>query len=322
MKELDVLKKSKEIIYDQIKHGKYFMSGLPFSKYQKVYFSSNENIKEYLSLVNIKNKDSALTVMGSGDQVFNLICKNIMNIDTFDTNLLTDYYVMGLKRSMILKYNYYEFKDAYNILNNEFSPVSDIYDIISELLPYMDSKYRYFWSNIIEYIFLTQKRYKTNINPIYLLFIHIKDFEQFKFSNYYLHDIDKYNKLKNNISKVNISFKNIDARELDKNFNKEYDLILLSNILDYFGELSVNKEKYFTKDKLVIYLEKIKNLVSKDGTIFLNYIFYYKTISRKQKTLFKNSSIEENDIPNSKVYPISSPIGNNCSDGIILTKKY
>ena len=66
------------------------------TSYSKVYLWTNENIDAYLNIVDISSKENALSVLASGDQTFNLITKGIMNIDTFDTNKLTEYFALGL----------------------------------------------------------------------------------------------------------------------------------------------------------------------------------------------------------------------------------
>ena len=103
MKE-DILA-TKTIIKTQIDNGKIYVFGKSFSKYQKVYCCTNENINGYMNKFNFDNKENALTVMASGDHVFNLACNDILYIDTFDTNILTEYYVLGIKRSAILAFD-------------------------------------------------------------------------------------------------------------------------------------------------------------------------------------------------------------------------
>ena len=83
------VKSTKDMILRQVKNNKCSFIGEPFTKYQKVYFSTNENINEYIKFINQNSKD-ALTVLSSGDHVFNLIKEDILNIDTFDTNSLTE----------------------------------------------------------------------------------------------------------------------------------------------------------------------------------------------------------------------------------------
>ena len=319
---MEEIVKSKEIILDQVSQGKSSINGQPFSKYQKVYMTSNENINQYLNFVSFNNKDNALSVMGSGDQVYNLITNGIFNIDTFDTNKLTEFYVLGLKRAMILKYDYFSYLAIYNHMIKETISLDELSEIINGLLPYMDKKYRDYWGSINDYNYMIQKKYNTNINLFHLLFIHIRDIENIALNNNYLLNEEKYNTLKDRISRANITFNNIDARNLDSYYNKEYDFILLSNILDYFGRLSTNQDDLFKYSDLKEYLDKLRVMLKDNGTIFLNYIFYYKSNNVLKTTLFKNSNITKDDLKYSEVYAVDSPLGRNLKDGIILTKKY
>ena len=59
--------------------------------------------------LDFKDKKKALSVLASGDHVFNLIYYGILNIDTFDTNRLTEYYALGLKRAALLAFTYEEY---------------------------------------------------------------------------------------------------------------------------------------------------------------------------------------------------------------------
>lgn len=87
MKELE---KTKELIENYIKYHNAFSN--------RVYSYTNENIKSYLNNFDFNGKSSALSVLSSGDQVFNLIHNGITNIDTFDSNYLTEFYSLGIKK--------------------------------------------------------------------------------------------------------------------------------------------------------------------------------------------------------------------------------
>ena len=88
----------------------YFTSDIiKHTKYSTLYFWTNENINAYLSLFPMEMYENALSVLSSGDHIFNLIQRGILDIDTFDSNLLTKYYALGLKKAMILKYSYKDF---------------------------------------------------------------------------------------------------------------------------------------------------------------------------------------------------------------------
>ena len=77
---------AKEMIKNQVNQKRITNVFEPFSKYSKGYLWTNENIKEYINKKYISEYNSALSVTGSGDHLFNLILNNVLNIDTFDTN--------------------------------------------------------------------------------------------------------------------------------------------------------------------------------------------------------------------------------------------
>ncbi|MBR2828102.1 MAG: hypothetical protein IKE70_02595, partial [Bacilli bacterium] len=76
-----------------------------YNPYKSTYLWTNEDIIETLNQVKIPKKEKALTVLSSGDHLFNLIVDGYKEIDTFDINRLSEYTSLGLKRAMILKYN-------------------------------------------------------------------------------------------------------------------------------------------------------------------------------------------------------------------------
>ena len=104
----DAINEVKKLINNQVINNNISVQGNAFAGFQKTYFFTNENINAYLNLVDLTDKNNALTVLASGDQLFNLINKEITEIDTFDINKLTEYYVFGIRMAMIEKYNYKE----------------------------------------------------------------------------------------------------------------------------------------------------------------------------------------------------------------------
>ncbi len=127
-----------------------------FAGYQRVYFQTNENIDSYLGIYDLNHKKNALCVAGSGDQAFSLIAKGINDIQLFDINKLTEYMILGLKKAIILKYNYSEYFEIMFKLVNLQTNFRDIYNIINDLIPYMEEKYQYFWLEVINYYKMLQ----------------------------------------------------------------------------------------------------------------------------------------------------------------------
>lgn len=306
----------KKMILDQVKVGESYFSGEPFSRYQKFYYCTNENISEYLNLVDFNGKDSALSVMASGDHTFNLITRGITNIDTFDTNELTDYYVLGLRRAIILKYDYKDFRYiTISFLRSNQISVEELTEFIKGLLLYMDKKYRIFWEQVIDFNYKIQREYQTNIN-LFLL-ISVKNSLVPEFNNYLMNE-DNYNLLRKGLSNANITFKYANAANLAQEFEGKYDFILLSNILDYFFKCWGESWKY---EKLLEYERDLENIMNDDGVIFLKYIMSYVKSSVSRERIFPNSGTRKSDLITEEVHKISVPYQDTAYAGIILKRK-
>lgn len=78
-------------INSDILHTHLVMNGRRFQDYNKVYYHSNENLKDIFSFIDVKDKD-VLTVLGSGDQTFYAYDRDAKSVDMFDKNKLAFYY--------------------------------------------------------------------------------------------------------------------------------------------------------------------------------------------------------------------------------------
>lgn len=249
---------------------KGYSQNIEIPNYQKFYGFTNERINDYLNFAEIKANQKALTVLASGDQAFNLISKGIKDIDTFDINKLTEYYVFGLKMSLISKYNYYEFLVIYSKLLNKNSSREEVSSIIYDALPYMDKAYRIYWQKILDIYTALDKDSHHSRNLFEILMMCPIDMKKMPIYNSYLSNEETYNLFKQNLLKSNITFTHCNAINLSEHFNKEYNYLLLSNILDYihnYWELGWDKEK------LNIYIESLKPILANNSTIFLHYSF-------------------------------------------------
>ncbi len=261
-----------------------------FDGYQRVYFQTNENIDGYLQLYDISLKEKALCVAGSGDQAFSLIAKGINNIQLFDINKLTEYMVIGLKKAIILKYNYSEYFEVMIKLINPQTNFMDIYNIISSLIPYMEEKYQYFWYEVINYYKMLQISEKSNYNLIHML--SLTNIEQLIRNNSsYLNTEEDYNILRNKLKEVVIDFKYANALNLKREFkDNKFDLILLSNILDYF-------HMYWGINWPISYLNKyvdgLANIMNDNGILYLHYAFTPYIWPR----LFNSTNIKISNLP-------------------------
>ena len=313
----DIINGTKELLNMQYESGKAFCSGKPFSTYQKVYFSTNENIKDYINRSNLEGKNTALSVMASGDHSFNLVEKGILNIDTFDSNALTEFYVLGIKRAMIMRYSYKEYLITLNKLLDINTSLIELTSILSDLLPFMDKKYREYWRAIIDYNYNIQKNKSSNINLFNLLFINIVNEDKLVERNSYLKDEETYNRFKSFLVRSNISFKNVNAINLPKEFKGKYDIMLLSNIFEYLQHYF---SKFYPMDKFIIsYIEELMSLMNADGQIFLLYIFDYATRNYTREKIFYGLNLEV--LRTYEIFKINSCRKTNMQDGVLVLKK-
>jgi len=293
-----------------LKSDRYLNEGKNFNIYSRFYIHTNENINGYLNMIDLSKIDSSLSVMGSGDHIFNLISNDIMNIDTFDINKLSEYFALGIKKSIILKYSYQDFLYIIKKLYDKNTPKEEICEIVLGLLPYMDLKYKQFWNEILNYYFNNPMVFDLNNNLFGLLCFSSKN-DSSIIKNNYLQNEENYNALKNRISSANISFKCCDAINLPQVFNKKYDCILLSNILDYFYHIWGFSWQYSNLKEYEKALEKICN---PNSLLFLNYVF---VISRR---LFVYSDLKEEDLTDEKIITFPSIVYPFAEDAMILKR--
>ncbi len=265
----------KEII-GAVKENVDFMERLEFKltpsltceNYDLIYPWTNEDINGSLKAANVK-PNSGLTVLSSGDHPFNLVTIGATNIDTFDSNSLTEFYALGFKRAMILKYNYSQFKrNMANILAGRIS-FDDVNELIKGLFPYMEERHRLFFQELIDY---TYKKKLPVKNIIDFLVRDEHDIWKFQLNgNNFLLNEKNYDILRANLARANITFKKLDALNLQSEFkNNKYDIIMLSNIFDYFFRFS---RFSWTYEVILSYERELEALLGKDGVLFLYYVF-------------------------------------------------
>lgn len=308
------IEESKKYIEQQVYSNREDFYGELFDKFQKVYLTTNENIKDYIENVDITNKENALSVLGSGDHIFNLIEKGILNIDTFDINRLTEFFVFGLKFAMIYKYNYKEYLKTLSVIINDNASLEEITTIINDLLPHMSNKYRKYWKEINEFNYKLQKNKKNKINLFNLLGIGDYSIDNIIFRNNYLTDQLSYEALKSNLNKINFTFRNINAKNLYKVFNKKYDLILMSNIIGFLCD-------YFYRYDFYEYINNMRNMLTDDGMLFLQYIFNYANEKYTRENLFLFSDLNKNDLEPCEIFKVKSDINTAAKDGVVVLRK-
>ena len=318
------IKATEFIIQKQVNEGKIFMFGIPFDVYQKVYAGTNENIDGYMSQVNFNRKEKVLSVLASGDHVFNSVCYGITNIDTFDTNRLTEYYALGIKRSAILAFDYSNYLLFMKKILDDKTNINEINELIYLVMPYMEEKHKNYWKEIIEYNYNMQKNLLKPLNLFHMLLINLQETLQDTLKNTYLLNEDKYNELRNRLSQVNITFQNYECLELPNKIYRKYDFIFLSNIADYFYK----KFGYFWEyDKLRKVENEFDNLLEEDGILFLAYLYKFCNVKKNSYNShpIQNSNVSINDFVDEEIITFSYSNDedklHNIEEGMLLKKK-
>lgn len=310
---MTVLNGVKRQLKRQVNAGKIVDRTAPFTRHAKIYLSTNENVAAYANLIKEIDARSALTVLASGDQTFNLVANNVYDIDTFDTNHITEYYVLGLRRAMVAKYHYVDFLVTSEKLISKDTSLEEISDIVMGLLGFMDEPYRTFWYKFVNYNYKIQKNKKTHLNPFILLSMDDKmSLKDITYGNNYLESEEAYNNFRHLLGHANITFKPANALKLEKSFSGKYDAILLSNILDF---AYFSWSQYFGYNHIEEYLAKIKPMLNDDGLLFLYYNF---TDSRNP--IMGDSYVLERDLTEEEIITFPSKIYNG-NDSMLLVRK-
>lgn len=217
-----------------------------------IYSRSNEKVKELFERINVDNKD-ILTVLSSSDYLFSCLVNNIKSIETFDINSLTyRYYFL---RKWLIENNY---------IDAEWLDYEIIENIISEKLKSSNKEIQesaYFW-----YYYLKKNKF-LNIysQPIFDNPLRPKT----------IYD-DKLSILKEKLDDYEIKYYNTDIIYSD--INKKYDVILLSNILDYC----------YTKGDLLSIKNVLRNLLNDNGEVVCNQMIYHSLTLEDQNELLSD----------------------------------
>ncbi len=266
---------SKEIIKKGIgiEDAKNFLSvvlsgNLSFSKYSIFYEFTTENLRE--SIGNYSKEDRILTILSSGDQIFNYLLKGASDIEAFDINKVTKYY-FKLKCAQIMSNSCEQF--------SELSKRMTFYMTLEDLdsyRNYLDKDTYEFW----KYCLLNTE------NRLYLLSRAggIVRQQRKKYNIYF--EKENYDKLQSILQNgFTLRFYLCDISMLPHNMKGEYSEVYLSNVFDYVFD-SCDVIKNITTD--------IKQHLTPDGKIIL-YAYgspsYVNGLECKKKVLSNKQKI-------------------------------
>lgn len=251
---------SKEILCGRLLHTERF------NTYSKCYFYTTENIKSYLNrLTYAKNRVS--TVIGSGDQIFNLAYLGFKNIDAFDINVLT-YFNFYLRRALILAFSY----EGYMAISKEFldrkTPLSRLKDLFNYLEDLLPDDVSYFYNALM----IEQEKLQKDGFSWYNLFsnLYVYPYIDYNFIDYnlYMDGVESFYSLKEKLEHLDIHFTFDNVVHVASKLEGNYDLILLSNIVDY---LHFDIHPFGVKE-LEQFMSRFYSLLREDG-VLVNYLY-------------------------------------------------
>ena len=232
-----------------------------FDEYSRGYLFTTEYIGRYLDQLTF-NKNRALTILSSGDHVFNLLFKGINEIDTFDINRL-NYFTFWLKKAFILNLSFREFNSLSSCLSSDFL-LERFYQYLCRSKLDMPRLVFQFYEELISYEYSLDHQHNGLKN------LYFSTHSSILQSNNYLRTKQNYLDLREKLKTLKLNMYFQDALSVPKLLEKEYDLILLSNVSDYLG----TEEQKLAIEAFQHYISLYYELLAQDG-VLVNYFYGY-----------------------------------------------
>lgn len=270
------------MVLDDIGKACLVSNGITGEDFDVIYYNSNESLKELFQCFSVKDKD-VLTVLASSDQLFYTYYHGARSVDSFDVNLLTKYYYY-LRKWRIL------YEDKFYLSRKMFHSHSYVYELLNKVEVHKKEEEDavFFWKN-----------YLNQVSPS----LHEKLYSIDRHQN----EIKDLKKLKEQLLKREFSFYSLDLfRECS--FSKKYDVIIISNILEYAQNYEKLKRTY----------QNLNTLLRPGGQVIGSYIAYCPLYDK----VFQEREAFENDFEYSVFSKITNPfLKSSESIGYSYTKK-
>lgn len=254
-----------------------------FERYNSIYAFTNENLNGYFSRLDMPNK-AILAPAGSGDYIFDVFLRKAASIETFDINRLTKYYI-ALKQAAIKTLDYDEFIHFFCRDFGYFHTFN--HDTYQKIRKQLTEKDIIFWDA------LYSKWNGHKIRQSHLFFSTEETLPFLKKAVLYLQPkyyLELKRKLINHDVFSEENFKNINMKNIQQHYSKQFDIILFSNIPDYLYEIfPTNQIQTFKK-----WLEQdIDGMLKKDGIVCAAYLFWHYFKNRKNIPLINQQNIRD-----------------------------
>lgn len=253
---------------------------LYFKEYCRFYFQTNEDIK--LGLENLEfDKERTLTVMGSGDQVFNLSYLGAKMIDAFDVNQLS-YFIYHLRKAIFLAYGYEKSHMIEGLFLFCDTDPKKLLDILYTLKSFMrDDVYLYF-EEILKYNCYLSSEFQKNH------FCCLCRPDSGGGANLYDNSKTDFNRLQDNLERTSVNFVKSDIRDLPDVLQGEYGFMYLSNVI----------QQFILSDKDMKFIDLILrfNPYLKPNGVIVNYIFgnYDLNVFKQGESYLKDMGFKGN----------------------------
>ena len=239
-------------ISKDLEHAYNIISGLDKGNNLKIYFSTNENLTELFNNVDFRDKD-VLSVLSSSDQVFSSLYLGARKVDSFDINYLTIYYHY-LRKWYILYFDGLYPKDIFKS-NNYIKEILSKVNCMTEL----EKKAYDFWD-------------------MFSLELSSRNLFNYGFDDFTIPYADNLYLFKNILKTSDVNFNHLDMFS-DINLDKEYDIVIMSNLIEY--------AKTFEDIKMV--KKNLDKLLKRKGRAIFTYIYHCPRtkIHKEQNAFFK-----------------------------------
>ena len=263
-------------LYNEMQKISY--NGYKFYGYGACYQQTNEKLLALLSKIDLSKTNKALTVTASGDHILNLLTKGITNIDTFDSNRLTEYYALGFKLVAAKCLD----KEQFFKLFTETPHSKENIALQKFVISCAPEQYRWFWQN--SFIFLDNE--KNEHQGIFE--ICRKKVENHIDNNIYLQSSQNYLAMQQALNKSNITFNHLNVTQIPENLGT-YDFIYLSNIFEY-------RQKIFGTNDSVTDVAELVESIYKNNLNMNGELFYLYVIFRNYQEIMNSIKIAETKI--------------------------
>lgn len=249
------------------------MKKIKSSKYNKVYFHSNEYLKYIFQDIDVKDK-SVFSVLSSGDHPFYSCLNGAKTLDVFDSNRLTLYYFY--LRIWVIK-----FMNTYYPL--ECFDGSYLDKLLSQVKPntYEEAAALEFW----------KKFKKTFHSSLYRKMFFIGLYND-------INNIEDVSILKDKLDDLTFDFYNVDISQEGFKHDKKYDIVFASNINDYVQHDS---------HSLNVFSDNLSSLLNKDGKVVISNVKRDRITHAEKNIFLKKFDIE--DMSKREIYGNYSSLG-------------